>query len=130
MIMTLPPDTQEILIEGITEDGKVFRPSDWVDRLCDTLSSYGNDRRIGRKGYRGPDRRKHDALLLRPKIIDNRRCLVLNLKLRDANPLAYTFVMEFVQNNRLCWHACGPYECDPDPQAFTPSPSNIAVGDR
>ena len=126
--MTTQPENQEILIEGITEDGKVFRPSDWVDRLCDTLASFGNDRRTGRMGYRGPDRRKRDAVLLRPTIVDNCRCLVLNLKLREVNPLAYAFVMEFVRDNHLRSRACEPNECDP--LMDVPPLGDIACGDK
>ncbi|MEN9945791.1 MAG: hypothetical protein RLZZ293_177, partial [Pseudomonadota bacterium] len=30
----------EIIIEGITETGLKFRPSDWVDRLCGMLAEF------------------------------------------------------------------------------------------
>ena len=30
----------ELIIEGLTLDGKKFRPSDWVDRLCGMLAVF------------------------------------------------------------------------------------------
>ena len=54
-------DPPKLVIEGITEDGKLFRPSDWIERLIDTLSSYGGDRRTRANSYTGPDRRQRQV---------------------------------------------------------------------
>jgi len=34
-------------------------------------------------------------------MIDGRKCLVVDTRLRDANPAAYRFLQEFIKNNRL-----------------------------
>ena len=34
-------------------------------------------------------------------MINGRKCLVVDLRLRDANPAAYGFLQDFIQNNRL-----------------------------
>ena len=44
-----PEPTQvigEIIIEGNTRAGKPFRPSDWVDRMCSTYATFGDDRKL------------------------------------------------------------------------------------
>ena len=76
----MPADNNKLIIEGITEDGKTFRPSDWIDRLCGSVSSYGADRRAkhpGRpNGYRGPERRQRRVNFLHPQVIDGIKCTI------------------------------------------------------
>ncbi|MDU4299570.1 MAG: DUF3579 domain-containing protein, partial [Eikenella corrodens] len=40
------PNPDEIVIYGATADGKPFRPSDWAERLCGLLSSFGKEHRL------------------------------------------------------------------------------------
>lgn len=94
-------DSPKMIIEGMTLDGLVFRPSDWIERLIDTVSSYGGDRRARSGSYTGPDRRRRQVGFLTAQMIDGCKCLVVDMRLRDANPVAYRFLQEFIQNNRL-----------------------------
>lgn len=91
----------EWVIEGLTEDGEVFRPSDWVERLLETVLSYGLDRRVNHRPYHGPERRSRQIELLQPRICDGRKCLVVDLQLREVNPQAFNVLMDFVRSNRL-----------------------------
>jgi len=91
----------KIIIEGITLDGKIFRPSDWIERLIDTVYSYGEDRRTRSGPYTGPERRRRQVGFLQAQMIDGRKCLVVDMRLRDANPAAYRFLQDFIQNNCL-----------------------------
>ena len=36
----LSKDVKEIFIQGVNAEGKVFRPSDWAERLAGVLSSF------------------------------------------------------------------------------------------
>src|SRR4051812_11172528 len=36
----------EFVIQGLTQDGKPFRPSDWAERLCGVMSAFGGDHRM------------------------------------------------------------------------------------
>ena len=36
----------EFLIEGVTTEGKTFRPSDWAERLCGVMAAFGHDQRM------------------------------------------------------------------------------------
>lgn len=103
--MSKPP---RVIIEGLTLDGGRFRPSDWVERLLDTLTSYGTDRRLNRRPYAGPERRTQQVSFLHPQMIGGVKCLVVDSRLRDANPAAYDFLMEFVRSNRLRCRDCEP----------------------
>jgi hypothetical protein len=96
------PETITVLvIEGITADGRRFRPSDWVERLLDTLSNYGSDRRRQARPHPGPERRVRQVQFLQAQICDGQECLVVDLRLRQANPPAFDFLMEFVRSNGL-----------------------------
>jgi hypothetical protein len=97
----MPNKLPIFVIEGITLDGKTFRPSDWIERLIDTLSSYGVDRRMPRRPYTGPERRRQQTNFLCVQMIEGRKCLVVDARLRDANPMAFGFLQEFAQSNHL-----------------------------
>ncbi len=96
-----------LVIKGLTRDGKVFRPGDWAERLIDTASTYGADRRARHNNYPGPERRRRQEVFLQTQMMDGRKCLVVDLRLRETNPAAYSFIMEFVENNQLRWHEEG-----------------------
>ena len=93
-----------LVVEGQTEDGQPFRPSDWTDRLIDTLSTFGRDRRARRSPFDGLDRRREQVAFLRAQMVDGRKCLRVDLRLREVNPQAFAFLMEFVRSNRLRCH--------------------------
>ena len=80
---------QRIIIEGQTQDGKTFRPSDWSERLCDLLAAFGRDQRI------------RYSPLLQPLIRDGLRCVVVDDKLRSAHPYIFQQIIDFAQSNRL-----------------------------
>jgi hypothetical protein len=79
----------EIIIEGITREGKPFRPSDWVDRMCGTFASFGANRKLRYSPY------------LRPEMVNGVRCLAVDLKLKDTNPEGFEQLMHFVEENQL-----------------------------
>ncbi|MEK7322422.1 MAG: DUF3579 domain-containing protein [Pseudomonadota bacterium] len=81
--------TQKLIIEGIREDGSQFRPSDWIERISATLATFG------------PDHRLRYAHGVQPKIINGRKCLVVDLLLRQENPAAYEYVLAFAKANQL-----------------------------
>lgn len=78
----------KIIIQGITEDGQKFRPSDWAERMSGQLSTM-------RK------RRIQYSPLLQPSVQDGNKCVVLDPKLKDSNPELYVSILEFAKNNNL-----------------------------
>lgn len=81
--------SRKIIIEGVTEDGRPFRPSDWIERISGSLSTFGNDRRIRYSQY------------LQPQILEGKKCLVIDQSLRERNPSAFNFLMDFAKGNKL-----------------------------
>ena len=81
--------TRRIIIEGVTEDGRTFRPSDWIERISGSLSTFGNDRRIRYSNY------------VQPEIHGGKRCLVVDPALRERNPTQFNFLLDFAHTNRL-----------------------------
>jgi hypothetical protein len=81
--------TQEIIIQGLTLAGKPFRPSDWVDRMCSSYASFGDDKKLRYSPY------------LKPKLVDNVRCLAVDMKLKDVNPEGFEQLIQFANENQL-----------------------------
>lgn len=84
---------REFFIQGITSDGKQFRPSDWAERLCGAMSCFS------------PDGGRHSHLqyspYVRPILLNGVRSVVVNEAIRDIEPLAYHFVLSFAKDNDL-----------------------------
>ena len=79
----------EIIIEGLTRAGKPFRPSDWVDRMCSTFATFGENRKLRYSPY------------LRPEVVNGVRCLAVYMKLKDTNPEGFEQLMQFADENQL-----------------------------
>ncbi len=82
-------EPQEIIIEGNTRAGKPFRPSDWVDRMCSTYATFGEDRKLKYSPY------------LKPRVVNGVRCLAVDMKLKVVNPEGYAQLMHFADENQL-----------------------------
>ena len=87
------PDLAEFVIQGITKDGTVFRPSNWGERLSDMLSTTGHDGRIVYSSY------------LRPMVIQDIPSVVVRFSLEAADPEAFELVKQFVATNQLAVRA-------------------------
>jgi hypothetical protein len=81
--------TNEFVIRGITSDGHPFRPSDWAERLCGVMSQFGADGRMRYSPY------------VQPISSGGIRCVVVDERLRDVEPLAYNFLLAFARDNDL-----------------------------
>ena len=79
----------KIIIEGVTEKGVKFRPSDWAERLSGNLFSMRNNRIT----Y---------SPLLKPTISkQGNKCVVLDHSLKNSNPLLYEHILDFAKSNNL-----------------------------
>ncbi len=80
---------QQIIIRGVTQDGKKFRPSDWAERLYTAVASYGPDRR--------PVFPPHVHLTMK----DGMKCIAIDTRMQDQNPMLYDFLLGFARDNNL-----------------------------
>ena len=79
----------EIIIQGITATGGKFRPSDWAERLCGMMSIFGEDQQLSYSPF------------LRPVVIADTTCVVVDCSLEQLDAAAYKFLMSFARDNEL-----------------------------
>ncbi|SAL27674.1 PhnO [Caballeronia choica] len=91
MAETIPT---EYFIQGVTKSGRTFRPSDWCERLCGVMSAFG-------PGAKGPNARLQYSVYVRPTMLGNIKTVILDSRLRDIEPMAFDFVMNFAKDNDL-----------------------------
>jgi hypothetical protein len=85
---------KEIFIQGITKDGKTFRPTDWAERLAGVMSQF-------RPGGAQPGSHLSYSPWCVPTIVGGVKCVVVNSDLRGAEPMAWDFVINFAKDNNL-----------------------------
>lgn len=86
-------DKKTIIIEGRTDQGKTFRPSDWAERMSGSLASFKNSR-------------IHYSPLLQPSVnSEGYHCVLLDPKLKESSPQLYQSIIEFAKTNNL--RICG-----------------------
>ena len=87
---------RRLVIRGVTQDGRSFRPSDWAERLASAMSSFrpeGGASGIGAFiGY---------SPYCVPTVNDGVKCVVVDEALRGVEPMAWDFVMNFARDNAL-----------------------------
>lgn len=82
-------DEKKIVIEGVTAQGKQFRPSDWAERMSGALASFKNSR-------------IQYSPLLQPSInTEGYKCVLLDPQLKESSPLVYQAIMAFARENNL-----------------------------
>lgn len=91
--MTVPAP-RRLLILGTTLQGRAFRPSDWAERLAGAMSSFrpsgiGKGAHIGYSPY------------CVPQVIDGVKAVLVSEALREIEPMAWDFVMNFARDNDL-----------------------------
>src|SRR4051794_4849033 len=87
---------RQLYIQGITKDGRNFRPSDWAGRLAGAMSSFRPGGAAGGIGaYIG-----YSPYCV-PRVVDGIKCVMVNEALRDIEPMAWDFVMNFASDNEL-----------------------------
>ncbi len=89
---------KKIRIEGITESGQQFRPSDWAERMSGSLATFRNHR-------------IHYSPLLQPSVNEEGfKCVSVDESLKESNPALYQSIMRFAKTNNL--KVCGDEELE------------------
>ena len=78
-----------LIIYGVREDNRKFRPSDWAERISATLAVFGRDHKLRYSEY------------AQPCIIEGQKCLVVTRGLREMDHAAYEFILDFAHANQL-----------------------------
>jgi hypothetical protein len=95
-VTSKPPVPRTVCIQGLTREGRTFRPSDWAERLAGAMSSFrpggaraGIGAHIGYSPY------------CVPRVVDGVRSVIVSEQLREIEPMAWDFVMNFARDNEL-----------------------------
>lgn len=92
--------SKEVFIQGITSDGRVFRPSDWAERLAGVMSQF-------RPGGAVPGSHLGYSPWCVPTTLGNAKCVVVHTDMREEEPMAWDFAMAFAKDNDLqVFEAC------------------------
>ena len=93
---TLTLEPRQFYVQGLTLEGRTFRPSDWAERLAGAMSSFrpggcsgGTGAFIGYSPY------------CVPQLVDGVKCVLVSEALKGIEPMAWDFVMNFVHDNAL-----------------------------
>ena len=90
------PKPREFFIQGLTLEGRPFRPSDWAERLAGAMSCFRPDGVHGGIGaFIG-----YSPLCV-PRTINGVKCVIVSEELRGIEPMAWDFVMNFARDNQL-----------------------------
>lgn len=87
------PMSTKLVIHGTTSSGQRFRPSDWAERLAGVMSQFRPAGSVGGPFTYSP--------YVVPRLIDGVRCVVVDPRLRELEPLAWKFVCGFAKDNDL-----------------------------
>jgi len=84
-------ERKKIIIEGVTESGERFRPSDWAERMSGSLGTFRH-------------RRVHYSPMLQPIYKYGYKCVALDPQLKETNPALYDSILSFAKANKLKVH--------------------------
>lgn len=85
--------SDEFVILGETQAGETFRPSDWAERLCGIMACF--------RPHAGPGAHLRFSPYVRPVLIERRKGVAVDARLRELEPLAHKFLLDFARDNNL-----------------------------
>lgn len=85
---------KQFFIQGLTHDGKPFRPSDWAERLCGVMAQFRPENDPG-------DPRFTYSPYVKPTNIAGIKCVIVDERLAEIEPKALDFVNNFAKDNQL-----------------------------
>jgi len=80
---------KKIVIEGITHNGRTFRPSDWAERMSGALSTFGRDHRI------------QYSPMMQPMTLNGIKCISIDPSMEESYPEMFSYIMQWVDANHL-----------------------------
>ena len=87
---------KKLFIQGVTNSGKKFRPSDWAERLCCSVSCFRPNYDINQHGYCSIY-----SEYANPTTIDGIIFVVVDEKIGEIDPKALEFILNFAKDNDL-----------------------------
>jgi hypothetical protein len=94
---SVPMSTMTAPASSARQDGRVFRPSDWAERLAGAMSSF----RPAGSGKAGIGAYIGYSPYCVPTAVGDVKAVIVNEALRDIEPMAWDFVVNFARDNDL-----------------------------
>ena len=85
---------RSFVIVGTTHQGRVFRPSDWAERLAGVMSSF-------RPPGGGAQAHLTYSPFVTPGTHEGQKCVRVDARLQALEPMAYKFLRGFAADNDL-----------------------------
>jgi hypothetical protein len=85
---------RSFVIVGSTRQGKLFRPSDWAERLAGVMSPF-------RPGGGGAQAHLTYSPYVVPGLHEGVKCVRVDARLHGIEPMAYKFLRGFAADNEL-----------------------------
>jgi hypothetical protein len=79
----------EVVIRGVTTQGRTFRPGDWADRLASVV------------GHVSCDNRLNYSPAVQPVTRAGVRCVVIDRRLAALDARVFKFLLDFAHENGL-----------------------------
>lgn len=92
--MIEPPVVNSFVILGLTRNGRKFRPSDWAERLCGVLAVF-------RPAEDASSTASSGSSYVVAGLRDGVKCVTVDARLYQLEPLAYKFAAGFAADNDL-----------------------------
>ena len=92
--MNQRPALASFVIVGQTPAGQSFRPSDWAERLCGIMAPF-------RPGNVGRQAHLSFSPYVTPRLEGDLKCVFVDGRINQLEPMAYAFLMSFAQDNEL-----------------------------
>lgn len=108
-IMSISDLNNQLVIRGLTQEGEIFRPGDWAERLCGAMSLFG------------PEQKLKYSPLVRPVNVDGVRSIIIEEELASLEPRIFKFLMTFAEDNNLQViraQTTAPSQEQPNPEDF------------
>lgn len=86
--------SKQVFIQGVTKSGRTFRPSDWAERLAGVMSQF-------RPGGSRPGSHISYSPWCVPTVMNGIKVVIVHRDLRDFEPMAWDFCMNFARDNDL-----------------------------
>jgi Protein of unknown function (DUF3579) len=92
---TISEAKQKFYIQGKTLDGSLFRPSDWVERLCGVMAQFGSThtghslRQLAYSPY------------VQPAELNGIKSVLIDEAIANIEPKALDFLYNFAKDNKL-----------------------------
>lgn len=101
--LPMSPNTpRQFTIQGLTLEGRSFRPSDWAERLAGAMSCFRPGGGIGGiGGVGGIAAYIGYSPYCVPQVVDGVKCVIVSEALQGIEPMAWEFVMNFARDNQL-----------------------------